>query len=230
MGLAKRYPFKRSLVNIVQDRDFQWKQVMWTLQIGLGLSVIFAVVFYTFGHEIYLQLRDPALRHTIDADEFRYRFETALWVGGIMSAVFVAGCAVASVFYSHRAAGAVTHFRRVFSLVSSGEREARVRLRKRDHFQQAAIEFNTMLDAMSPKSGGPTLKPSDEKMPSGFTLVEVLVVSAIMGVLTLAMMELFSHQMQAQKNADIKSTAVQLQLSVQSALSDPATIIQSSVH
>ncbi|MBC7692254.1 MAG: prepilin-type N-terminal cleavage/methylation domain-containing protein [Methylotenera sp.] len=64
---------------------------------------------------------------------------------------------------------------------------------------------------------------------SGFSLVEVMLVSAIMVIIVMGMAEIFVGQAKSQKSAQSKANALQVQISIQSAASDPAAILRSSV-
>ena len=51
-----------------------------------------------------------------------------------------------------------------------------------------------------------------------------------MGIVGLGMAELFTNMTKQQKNAKIKSEALQLQMAIQSAAADPAAILNSSTR
>jgi HAMP domain-containing protein len=56
--------------------------------------------------------------------------------------------ALMGVLLSHRTAGPLYHFKRVFDEIRSGNPKQRVRLRPKDEFQDVAKSFNDMMDSL----------------------------------------------------------------------------------
>jgi methyl-accepting chemotaxis protein len=52
------------------------------------------------------------------------------------------------IYYSHRIAGPAINFKNTFNKIKSGDKSARVSLRKNDYLKELADEFNNMMDSM----------------------------------------------------------------------------------
>jgi prepilin-type N-terminal cleavage/methylation domain-containing protein len=93
------------------------------------------------------------------------------------------------------------------------------------------ILFNINRQAvMTMTQRGSVMKNWTHQDQQGFSLVEVLVVAGIMGVLALGIAQMFTNQAKQQKNAQVKANALQVQMAIQSAASDPAAILRSSIR
>ena len=63
---------------------------------------------------------------------------------------------------------------------------------------------------------------------AGLSIVELMIMSAVAMTLALAIATMFSNMTKQQQNASTRANVTQLQLSVQSAASDPSTIVFSA--
>ncbi len=144
---------QRKLRNFLIDRDFQFKYIFWLTASGLLLVLLNAAIFYSYVHENY----EMFLELTPMSNEARELLTTELREIVIrlvaLSVVFIGGIGVVGLVLSHRAAGPMYAFRRVFRQIREGNAQARIQLRPKDHFQQVAAEFNQMMDSIQQKGG-----------------------------------------------------------------------------
>lgn len=52
---------------------------------------------------------------------------------------------------SHRAAGPIYHFKKIFDSIAKGEENQNINLRPKDYFKDVAESFNQMLKTLSKK-------------------------------------------------------------------------------
>lgn len=74
--------------------------------------------------------------------------EMILKICGI-SSVFIIVCILLGIIISHRTAGPLFQFRKVFLEIKNGDLKKRIHLRPKDEFQDVAIAFNEMMDSIS---------------------------------------------------------------------------------
>ncbi|HUP57138.1 MAG TPA: methyl-accepting chemotaxis protein, partial [Bdellovibrionota bacterium] len=70
---------------------------------------------------------------------------------GLGSIAFLIGVAVIGMVMSHRTAGPLYHFKRIFEEIKNGKLDARIRLRPKDDFQDVGQAFNEMMDKIARK-------------------------------------------------------------------------------
>ena len=140
--------YKRKLRNFLIDREFQFKYIFWLTASGLLLVILNAAIFYSYVHENY----EMFLELTPMSDEARElltsELREILLRLGLLSLGFILIIAGVGLVLSHRAAGPMYAFRRVFRQIREGDHKARIHLRPKDHFQQVAAEFNQMMDSL----------------------------------------------------------------------------------
>ena len=68
---------------------------------------------------------------------------------GIFGIIFVLITGVIGIIMSHRTAGPMFHFKRVFGEIKKGKLDARIRLRPDDDFKDVANAFNEMMDSVT---------------------------------------------------------------------------------
>lgn len=138
----------RRLANILINPKYQLKYVLWMSASGLVLVGIYSLIIYQYMKENYLLLVNLSpMDDATKAQMYRELSQLILVLGG-SSVLFLAVASVLGVILSHRTAGPLYHFKRVFSEVRSGNLQARVRLRPGDDFQDVAGSFNEMMDAI----------------------------------------------------------------------------------
>lgn len=142
---------KRSLKNLWLNPGFQGRYIFWISITGLLLVVINASIFYFFTRENYALLVDLGPM-TAEAKAQLYR---ELWqiIGYLIigSFGFLSVVAIVGLIFSHRAAGPIFHFTKVFTEVKNGNTALRIRLRPNDEFKEAAQAFNEMMDSLESK-------------------------------------------------------------------------------
>lgn len=139
---------RRSFRNLLINPRFQWKYIAISALSGIALSAIYSYVFYSYVSENYAILVDLSpMTDDVKVQLYReLRQIIAILIGA--SLLFVTfTCALALVF-SHRAAGPLFHFKRVFDEIRKGRQQARIALRPSDEFQDVATSFNSMMDQM----------------------------------------------------------------------------------
>ena len=139
-----RSPFRRRQFLVV---SFQNRMLLFTFLYFVTTVVIFAaVLFFPLMSQLDTESLSQAERGIV-AGEFlslHYRFWPAIPLVFIMIGAH-------SILISHRVAGPLYRFRRVFKAVSGGDLSAGVRLRKNDYLQGDAELLSKMISALRSK-------------------------------------------------------------------------------
>lgn len=134
--------------NWLINPSYQLKYVFWITFTGLLLILIYSGLIYRYVHENYSLLVDLSpMTDEAKAQLYRELREIFLKVSGI-SVFFLMICAVFGIILSHRTAGPMYHFKRVFGQIKDGNRQSRVHLRPKDDFRDVAEAFNSMMDTL----------------------------------------------------------------------------------
>ena len=143
--LASQTP-KRQFKNYFIHSKFQTGVLVRLLLMALVVVVVNFQVFRVVSEEAirivdgYVHL-DPAVRLSLN-QEFA-------WIGmlivGLSALITLIFCG-ATIIVSHRAAGPMYRFRKVFEAIDSASSQERIRLRAKDDFQDVAEAFNLMMD------------------------------------------------------------------------------------
>ncbi len=148
MNEQNRKPYKRSLKNLWLNPQYQGRYIFWISMTGLALIAANSSIFYFFTKENYALLVD--LSPMTDEAKMQLYSElnkiVMLLIGG--NAFFLLMVSIFGLVFSHRAAGPLYHFRRVFNDIKNGKVESRVRLRPKDDFKEVATTFNEMMDSL----------------------------------------------------------------------------------
>ncbi len=140
---------QRKLGNLLINPRYQLKYALLIAVVG----VIFTVA-NVFAFREYVRVNYQVLIHhatiseemeQIYVQELRQFSRSILMV----SATFLALLVLWALFITHRSAGPVYHFKRVFEAIGEGEREQRIRLRPHDEFRDVAASFNRMMDKLA---------------------------------------------------------------------------------
>jgi len=145
-------PYKRSIWNLIVNRRFQFRYVFMVALSGLLLAVMYSWIFYSYTQENYSILVDLAPMTDEVKAQLYQELSRIILLLGIGSFAFILVSSFIALVFSHRVAGPLYHFRRVFEEVRAGKTEARIRLRPNDEFQDVAESFNGMLDELVKKS------------------------------------------------------------------------------
>lgn len=145
---------RRKVSNFIINPHYQWKYILGLLLSGGIMVVLLLGISYAYIRENYDILVDlspmteqtKALLYQELAKLVRILVVTAAFFLGL---VFLAG-----VYFSHKAAGPLHNFKRVFADIKAGRKDTRVHLRPGDEFQEIAQEFNSMMDQLTGPSKG----------------------------------------------------------------------------
>ena len=141
----------RSIKNILINPAYQLKYVMWISGTGLTLIAANVLVFYHYIKENYAILVDLSPMDDAAKTQLYNELNEIIIKLGLFGFLFVLATAIIGIKMSHRTAGPLFHFKRVFSDIKGGKLEARVRLRPGDDFKDVADSFNSMMDAVTAK-------------------------------------------------------------------------------
>ena len=143
---------QRKIRNFLINSKFQLKYVFWTTSTGTVLILISSSVFYTYIRENYKILVDMSpMEDEAKVQLYKELHHILFWLGGF-SLVFILVVGFLGIIVSHRTAGPMYHFKKVFMAIQSGDIQARVHLRPHDEFQDVAAECNKMIDLLQGKS------------------------------------------------------------------------------
>ena len=147
----QKVAYKRSWRNYLIDPKFQLKYAFWISGTGIILVAAMSTLFYRYIHENYVTLVDLSPM-TEETKLLMYSELNEILIKlGIISVTFIAIVTLLGIVISHKAAGAVYHFKKVFRKIGDGETHLRIHLRPGDDFQEAAAEFNIMMDKITPR-------------------------------------------------------------------------------
>lgn len=139
---------RRKLRNFLINPAFQLKYAFWLSASGLTLVSMNAALFYIYTRENYSTLVELSPM----TDDVRRLLQAELHLIilqlSALSLAFVILMTLLGIVISHRAAGPLFHFNRIFREITEGNRQARVRLRPGDDFQDVAASFNRMMDSL----------------------------------------------------------------------------------
>jgi methyl-accepting chemotaxis protein len=136
----------RSLKNLLINPAYQIKYVFWVSTAGLTLITANAVIFYSYIKENYSLLVDLSPMDEASKAQLYSELNEILVKLGIVGIIFVLITAIIGLKMSHRTAGPMYHFKRIFGEIKDGKMSARVRLRPNDDFKDVANAFNEMMD------------------------------------------------------------------------------------
>jgi prepilin-type N-terminal cleavage/methylation domain-containing protein len=133
---------------------------------------------------------------------------------------------------SHRTAGPLYRFRKTFQQVQAGGRGARIRLRPTDdrELREIGDEFNRMMDRLEEGAREPAAAESKVSGESGFTLIEMLVVTALVGILVVSGGSFLDYLNRSQRGSRQSAEYTSLLSQVQLALSNTASCAGSLIE
>lgn len=147
-----RPPYRRKLINLVVNPGYQFRYVFWVSLTGAFLVVLNAGIFYSYVKENYAILVDLSPM-TDEAKALLYQeLHQILLELGLASFAFILLVSFLGLVFSHRTAGPMYHFDRVFREIKEGKVDSRVRLRPKDDFRNVADTFNEMMDSLRSSS------------------------------------------------------------------------------
>ncbi len=136
----------RSIKSILINPKYQLRYIFWLTGTGLILVALNAGLFYSYVSEKYQILVDLSpMTDEVKAQLYTELNEVMVKLVGL-SLLFLFLVGILGIVFSHRTAGPMYHFKRVFNAVKNGDKSQRVRLRPTDDFQDVAKAFNDMMD------------------------------------------------------------------------------------
>lgn len=142
---------KRKLRNLLINPRYQLRYIFWMSFTSLVLTFFNSAVFYLFLRQNYKILVDLSpMEDEVKVQLYRELHHVVFWLMGF-STVFVFIVSVFGLILSHRTAGAMYHFKRVFREVIAGQKESRIHLRPKDDFADVAELCNQMIQHLQEK-------------------------------------------------------------------------------
>lgn len=142
---------QRKLKNIFINPAYQLKYVFWTTATGLALIFINSAIFYMYIRENYKVLVDMSPMEDDAKAQLYSELHQILIVLGSFSILFLFMVAIFGIILSHRTAGPMFHFKKVFREIRSGAHDSRIHLRPKDDFADVAQECNDMINYLQKK-------------------------------------------------------------------------------
>lgn len=142
--VKNRRQWRRFLIN----PRYQLKYILWIIGTGILLTVLNSSIFYHYIKENYAILVELApmtddARNQLYGELYKIAFALR-----ITSVLFILLVGLWALILTHRTAGPLYHFRRVFNDIKNGNMNARVNLRPGDDFKDVAQSFNEMMDSL----------------------------------------------------------------------------------
>ena len=142
----------RRFSNFLINPRFQFKYALIIMAVGVIFTVAFAFAFRE-----YVKVNYEVLTHTAVSEElgplYFQELRSFTQSAVILSLAFLAVLVLWAFFVTHRTAGPMYHFKRVFNAIGSGAVNERIRLRPHDEFRDVAASFNRMMDELAKKAG-----------------------------------------------------------------------------
>jgi len=137
---------RRKVKNLLLNPSYQLKYVLLTAGAGLLVALVNAAVFYSYTKENYSILVDLAPMTDAVKTQLYAELRQIIMVLTLSSVAFVGVVTFLSLLLSHRTAGPLYHFKRVFEDIRRGDHASRIHLRPKDDFHEVANSFNSMMD------------------------------------------------------------------------------------
>lgn len=141
---------QRQFKNFLISPRYQLK-FMGLLVLSAGLlATLISVLSYVYLRENY-EVLVKLSPMTEDAKNLLYSELDQLMLRlGALTMGFLILVSILGLILSHRSAGPLYHFKRVFQEIENGARGTRVHLRPGDDFRDVAATFNAMMDRLHP--------------------------------------------------------------------------------
>ena len=151
--IRNRPGYRRSFRNILINPGYQLRYVFWIGATGLCLVTIYSTLIYHYIQENYAILVDLSpMSDEAKAQLYRELHGIILRIS-LISLGFLAAVCSLGVLVSHRTAGPLFHFERIFKQIKGGDLKARIHLRPKDDFKGTATAFNEMMDQVLGEKG-----------------------------------------------------------------------------
>ena len=130
---------------------YQLKYMFWVSSTGLLFLLALNLAFYYYMRENYVILVELSpMEDAVKALLQKEMHQLVLIQFGV-GLLFLGVISISGMFFSHRTAGPLYHFKRVFKEVAKGDVSIRIRLRRRDNLKDVAQCFNEMMDTIEKK-------------------------------------------------------------------------------
>ncbi len=143
--------YKRKISNLIINPKFQLRYILWLSTSGLSLITLNGFIIYHYLKENYFTLVEMSPMTDEAKVQLYSELHQFIWILVGASILFLILVGLLGVFFSHRTAGPLFHFKRVFEGIRDGNRTMRVRLRPKDEFRDVAESFNQMMDSLQNK-------------------------------------------------------------------------------
>ncbi len=142
---------RRQLKNFLINPKYQLKYVFWLAMTGFVLFGFYALNLYFHIKENYSILVELSPMTAEAKTQLYTELDALIMKLGAGSVAFIIGVAIIGMIMSHRTAGPMFQFKRVFDEIKNGKHDTRIRLRPNDDFQEVGQAFNEMMDKVGRK-------------------------------------------------------------------------------
>jgi methyl-accepting chemotaxis protein len=149
-GMQKKY--QRSIKNLIINPSYQFRYIFWLTSSGLALVLINSMIAYSYIQENYITLVELGPMTDEAKTQMYSELRHLILALGATSFLFILVVGILGLFLSHKTAGPMYHFKRVFEEIRSGKTQQRVRLRPGDEFREVAESFNQMMDTLKSRT------------------------------------------------------------------------------
>lgn len=139
---------KRKLVNFIINPKYQFKYIFWLTISGFVIILLYSFMFYKYMKENYLILVDLS---PMDDSTKKILYKELTEVSFQLLYISLGFLVIISIFgiiLSHRVAGPMYHFKKIFKEIKNGNYHSRINLRPKDDFKDVASEFNEMMNLL----------------------------------------------------------------------------------
>ncbi len=157
---------RRKLKNLLLNPRYQLRYILLAAGSAMLVSVLYSTIFYIYIKENYSILVELSPMTDEAKAQLYSELRHIVMLLGAGSLGFVAMVSCLALFLSHRSAGPLYHFKRVFEEIRSGKSDVRIHLRPRDDFQEVAESFNSMMEAVTKTPGQGSPKDGNSRIAS----------------------------------------------------------------
>jgi len=140
---------KRHFANLLINPGYQLKYSGYLLLSALLLTVINALIVSSYLRENYTILVALSPMNDASKSQLMQELRQLKIAIGLTSTGFLVLVALIGIVLSHRTAGPLYHFKKVFEEIRKGNKNARIQLRTNDEFSEVAESFNEMMDTQN---------------------------------------------------------------------------------
>lgn len=140
---------QRKLINFLINPKYQLKYVFWTTLTGLTLIASYLLGFYWVMKKNYDSLLKLSPMDEYAQAQLYTELTQILLALLLFSVLYLLVLTMIGIILSHRTAGPMYHFRRVFNQIAQGKTTTRIHLRPSDDFKEVAQDFNQLMDKIS---------------------------------------------------------------------------------